>query len=162
MTDRDAAGASVVVELLRLSHLLFRWWHRVRDGTLQRRTFQTRAGWLREDVPIVLERGRACGGVKTAATCRELLAVEAALWTFVTAEGVEPTNNLAERMLRPAVLWRKGSFGCVSNGGCRFVGRMLTVVQTLRLQQRSVLAYLEEALRAHRNDLPAPKLLPTG
>jgi transposase len=62
----------------------------------------------------------------------------------------------------PAVLWRKGSFGCVSNGGCRFVGRMLTVVQTLRLQQRSVLAYLEEALRAHRNDLPAPKLLPTG
>jgi transposase len=87
MTDRAAAGASVVVELLRLSHLLFRWWHRVRDGTLQRRTFQTREGWLREDVPIVLERGRACGGVKTAATCRELLAVEAALWTFVTAEG---------------------------------------------------------------------------
>jgi transposase len=113
-------------------------------------------------VPIVLERGRVCGCAKTAAVCRELLAVEEAMWTFVDHEGIEPTNNLAERMLRPAVLWRKGSFGCQSEGGCRFVERMLTVVQTLRLQRRSVLAYLEEALSAHRNGLPAPKLLPTG
>jgi transposase len=162
MIDRGGAGAAIGKELLTLCNALFRWWHRVRDGTLQRRTFQTRAAWLREDVQIVLERGRVGGCAKTAATCRELLAVEAALWTFVTAEGVEPTNNLAERMLRPAVLWRKGSFGCVSAAGCRFVERMLTVVQTLRLQQRPVLAYLENALRAHRNDLPAPKLLPIG
>jgi hypothetical protein len=26
-------------------------------------------------------------------------------------EGVEPTNNVAERALRPAVLWQKGGFG---------------------------------------------------
>lgn len=162
MIDRGGAGAALGEELLALSDLLFHWWHRVRDGTLQRRTFRTRAGWLREDVRIVLRRGRVCGCAKTAAVCRELLAVEAALWTFVAVEGVEPTNNLAERMLRPAVLWRKGSFGCNSEVGCRFVERMLTVVQTLRLQRRAVLAYLEEALRAHRNGLPAPKLLPTG
>ena len=162
MIDRGGAGAAVGRELLDLSDTLFHWWHRVRDGTMQRRTFERRAGWLREDVRIVLGRGRGCGCAKTAAVCREVLAVEAALWTFVAVEGVEPTNNLAERMLRPAVLWRKGSFGCVSEAGCRFVERMLTVVQTLRLQQRPVLAYLEQALRAHRNSLPAPKLLPTG
>ena len=149
-------------ELRQLCDLLFHWQHRVRDGTLQRRTLRTRAGWLREDVHIVLERGRVCGCAKTAAVCRELLAVEAAMWTFVEHEGIEPTNNLAERMLRPAVLWRKGSFGCQSEAGCRFVERMLTVVQTLRLQRRSVLAYLEETLTAHRNGLPTPKLFPTG
>jgi hypothetical protein len=73
---------------------------------------------------------------------------------------VEPTNNAAERALRPAVLWRRRSFGCHSEGGCRFVERMLTVVQTLRLQKRRVIDYLADAITAHRQGLPAPKLLP--
>jgi transposase len=117
---------------------------------------------LREDVLAVLEQGRACGCVKTAATCRELLAVEEALWTFVRVEGVEPTNNHIERMLRLAVLWRKKSFGSQSEAGCRFVERLLTVVQTRRLQGRPVLDYLHEALVAHRAGLPAPRLLYTA
>jgi transposase len=78
---------------------------------------------------------------------------------FVVSEGVEPTNNHAERVLRRGVLWRKNAFGCQSAAGCRFVERMLTVVQTRRLQGRSVLGYLYEALLAHRKGLPAPSLL---
>ena len=74
-------------------------------------------------------------------------------------EGVEPTNHHAERLLRRGVLWRKNAFGCQSAAGCRFVERMLTVVQTRRLQGRSVLNYLYEALLAHRKSLPAPSLL---
>ena len=74
-------------------------------------------------------------------------------------EGVEPTNNHIERLLRPAVLWRKRSFGSQSASGCRFVERLLTVVQTRRLQGRPVLDYLHEALVSHRAGLPAPKLL---
>jgi transposase len=65
-----------------------------------------------------------------------LLAVEPALWTFVRVQGVEPTNNHIERLLRPAVLWRKRSFGSQSEAGCRWVERLLTVVQTRRLQGR--------------------------
>ena len=84
------------------------------------------------------------------------------MWTFAYHEGVEPTNNTAERALRPAVLWRKRSFGCHSEDGCRFVERLLTVVQTLRLQGRDVLDYLQAALTAHRSGLPAPKLLNAG
>ena len=83
-----------------------------------------------------------------------------AVWRFVVTEGVEPTNNHAERMLRRGVLWRKNAFGCHSAAGCRFVERMLTVVQTRRLQGQSVLGYLYEALVAHRKGLPAPSLLP--
>jgi hypothetical protein len=90
--------------------------------------------------------------------CRRVLAVCPALWTFVVEEGVEPTNNHAERVLRRAVLWRRRSFGCHSSAGCRFVERILTVVQSLRLQGRSVLAFLQEAIQAHRSGLQAPEL----
>ena len=159
MVDRGNAGSAIGEDLLLLTGVLFEWWHRVRDGTLSRRTFRRYAASLREDVLAVLGQGCSCSCPKTAATCRELLAVEESLWTFVRVEGVEPTNNHIERMLRLAVLWRKKSFGSQSEAGCRFVERLLTVVQTRRLQGRPVLDYLYEALVAHRAGLPAPQLL---
>ena len=106
-----------------------------------------------------LERGCACADAKAATFCANLLALEPALWTFAQVEGVEPTNNHAERLLRSGVLRRKNAFGCHSEAGCRFAERMLTVVQTLRLQKRSVLDYLYRALVAHRSGAPAPALL---
>jgi transposase len=81
------------------------------------------------------------------------------LWTFARRAGVEPTNNHAERMLRPGVMWRKTSFGSHGQGGCRYAERMLTAVQTLRLQHRRVVGYLADALDAHRRGAPAPKLI---
>jgi len=60
------------------------------------------------------------------------------MWTFVTVEGVEPTNNDAERPLRRAVLWRRRSFGAQSESGSQFVARILTTVTTLRLQHRAL------------------------
>ena len=85
--------------------------------------------------------------------------LEPALWTFVRHEGVDPTNNQAERVLRKAVLWRKRSFGCASDGGCRFVERILTVVQTRRLQGRSAWTFLQETLHAYRSGQPVPLLI---
>jgi Transposase IS66 family len=70
------------------------------------------------------------------------------LWTFVHVEGVEPTNNAAERAIRPVVLWRKGSFGTQSAAGPRFVEAMMTVVATLKQQHRNVLAYMTDACQA--------------
>jgi transposase len=114
--------------------------------------------WLRD----LLQSGAALACAKTAAFGDNLLELEPALWTFVRVQGVEPTNNAAERALRPAVLCRRRSFGCHSEGGCRFVERMLTVVQTLHLQGRRVIDYLADAITAHRQGLPAPRLLPEG
>ena len=106
-----------------------------------------------------LERG--CGGndSKAAAFCANVLAVEPALWTFTRKAGVEPTNNHIERLLRPGVLWRKNAFGCHSEAGCRFVERILTAVQTRRLQKRPVLPFLYESLLAYRYAQKAPLLL---
>ena len=98
-------------------------------------------------------------GVKASHFCRNLLAVEPALWTFARRAGVEPTNNHAERVLRPGVMWRKTSFGSHSDGGCRYAERILTAVQTLRLQGRRVVDCLAAALDAHRRGAAAPTLI---
>jgi transposase len=159
MVDRGGPSAAVGTDLLVQAGVIFDWWYKVRDGTRSRRWLQRLLADIRPDVVELLRRGGRCRCAKTAATCREILEVEAALWTFTSVEGMEPTNNAAERAVRPAVLWRKRSFGCHSDEGCRFVERLLTVVHSLRLQKRQVLDYLQEALAAHRAGLPTPQLL---
>jgi hypothetical protein len=82
------------------------------------------------------------------------------LFTFLEQEGVEPTNNVAERILRTAVQWRKISFGNRSRNGEIATARLLTVAQTCKRQQRHVLGYLTDAVRCHRCHAPTPSLLP--
>src|SRR2546428_1491544 len=135
-------------------------WPRVREGTLQRSTFRSFMTPLGREVERLLEAGSRCGVPKTAGTCRDILKRREALWTFVQVAGVEPTNNTAERSIRPGVLWRKGSFGTQSKEGSRFVESMMTVVSTLKQQQRNVLEYLTEACEAALRGEEAPSLLP--
>jgi transposase len=160
MVDRANGGSAIGEELLCCAEDLFTWWYRVRDGTLSRSTFQRYVAELRPWVRSQLETGSVCGCAKTAGTCRELLAVEPALWTFTRVEGVEPTNNAAERALRHAVMWRKTSYGTDSEVGSRFVENILTVVATCRQQGRNVLEFLSLCCEAavHR-ELP-PRLVP--
>ncbi len=82
------------------------------------------------------------------------------MWLFVTKEGVEPTNNAAERAIRPAVIWRRTSFGSQTQTGSTFVARMLTVVTSLKSQQRNVLGFMTQAVAAAREGSPTPTLLP--
>ena len=94
--------------------------------------------------------------------CLRILEVESAMWTFVSVEGVEPTNNFrgGERALRPSVLWRKSSSGTHSEAGSRFAERMMTLAATLKLQRRNVFHYLVEASEAALIHRPPPSLLP--
>jgi transposase len=140
-------------------HILFHEWHLFRGGG-SRAALQRELEPLRAEVRSWLEDGARCGDAKAEALCGNLLAVEPALWTFLHKQQVEPTNNHIERLLRPGVLWRKNAFGCHSEAGCRFVERILTVVQTLRLQKRSSLEFLYQSLSAHRSGRPTPRLLP--
>jgi transposase len=90
---------------------------------------------------------------------RNLLKLWPALWTFTEVEGVEPTNNRAERGLRGAVIYRKISLGSQSEAGERFAERMLSVSQTCRLQGRSLFGFLVEAITASARASPAPSLV---
>jgi transposase len=162
MRGRGGASEEIGKALLAQAHQMFTWWHRVREGTLQRSTFRSYMTPLRREVERLLEAGRRCGVPKTAGTCRDILKRREALWTFVQLEGVEPTNNAAERSIRPGVQWRKGSFGTQSEEGSRFVESMLTVVATLKQQQRNVLEYLAAACEAALRGEAAPSLLPAS
>jgi len=149
IAQAKGTAGSVGSALVRLTHKLFRNWYRVRDGTMSRTAFKRSAAQLRINVELLLKQGAGCRAPKVAGMCVEILKVYGALWTFVAVEGVEPTNNFAERNLRAAVLWRKGSFGTHSKAGSRFVERMMTVVASLRLQRRNVFDYLVQASEAH-------------
>jgi transposase len=142
--------------------VVFEHWHSFRGGGLSRAQLQRKIAPVRQTLREWLELGCACKDTKAAAFCANVLAVEPALWTFVRKDGVEPTNNHIERLLRSGVLWRKNAFGCHSEAGCRFVERILTVVQTLRLQRRPVLEFLYQSLLAHRQTQKAPLLLIGG
>jgi len=160
-TERSHKASRQIGEaLLEEARRMFAWWYRVRDGTLSRESFQTYRVPLRRRVRRLLRKGARCGHKLTARTCRDILALEPALWTFARVRGVEPTNNACERALRPAVLWRKGCFGTRSAAGSRFVQRMLTVAATLKQQGRSLLDFLTLAVELHQNGERAPSLLP--
>jgi transposase len=157
--DRGRAALVIGQEGLKVVGKVFKAWHLFRGGGLSRAQLQKRLDPWARHLRKVLEAGCACADSKAATFCANLIAIEPALWRFVATEGVEPTNNHAERILRRGVLWRKISFGCQSVAGCRFVERMLTVTQTLRLQNRNILHFMCEAVHNHRAGLPAPSLL---
>ena len=158
--DRGGESAQIGDLLLAQVDQMFTWWHRVRDGTLKRSSFQTYMVDVKARVHLYLWSGQQETHPETAATCRELLKVESALWTFVYKQGVEPTNNAAEQAVRHGVLWRKSSFGTQSATGSRFAERMMTVIASLRQQQRNVLDYLTQACQAALLGQTPPSLLP--
>lgn len=158
--ERNDEGAKIGEGLLLLAHALLSAWHDVRDGTLSRSRYQTMVRAAAPAIEHLLVRGVALGARGLSGACENILAHKAALFTFAFVEGVEPTNNHAERALRAFVLWRKVSYGSQSERGCLFSQRIMTVSQTLRQQGRSVLGFLVDACRAHIHGTSAPSLLP--
>jgi transposase len=143
-------------------HRMFKWWHRVGNGTLERSVFQRRMRKVEKRVGELLREAAAHAEKKTAGMAKEILKLEQCLWVFVDVPGVEPTNNYGERTLRQAVIYRKISFGTRSAQGSRFIERILTVVTTLKQQKRNALEFLREALWAHRRGQSPPSLLPVS
>ncbi|MCA9197479.1 MAG: transposase [Planctomycetales bacterium] len=124
-------------DLMRQHRALFEHWRKYKAGKIKWRTFQNYAAPIREEVRALLLRGKFSGNKKLVGFCRELYDRREHLWTFTRVEGIEPTNNTAERALRPAVIYRKLSFGTQSANGSRYLERILTVSETCRLQNRN-------------------------
>ncbi len=160
MTDRGGDSAVVAAAMLLEVDRMFTWWHRVRERTLKRSSFQVYMRGLEKRFEALLERGTNSSHAKTAGTCTKILATAPALWTFVRIEGVEPTNNIAEQRVRHGVLMRKISYGTHSESGSRFIERILTAHATLRSQHRSVLVFVRDACRARLSGAAPPSLLP--
>jgi transposase len=161
MTARGGRSRALGEALRAQAQQMCQGWHRVREGMLAPRTFASYRWPVRRAVARLLDAGQTCGVPTTEGTCRELLKRRQALWTFVRHDEVAPTNNAAERAIRPGVLWRKGSFGTHSAEGSCVVESLMTVVATLKQQHRNVLDYVTTAWEAALRGEPAPSLLPT-
>lgn len=159
MIDRENAGSEIGGYLLDFAGQMFHWWHRLGDGTIKQTTFDGKIKLLREAVRETLELGVDCGCAKTAATCRELLAREPAMWTFAYVEGVEPTNNAGEREVRLPVIFRKLTYGTDSANGSRVLEAILSTAATCRRQSRAVWDFFTEAHTAVLQGRPCPSLL---
>jgi transposase len=156
--ERGGTSQAIGEEGLGLCKSVAALWHRFRSRQITRDSLPVRIKPLRKKMRELLKRGVRLGVRGTSGFCKDVLGLEPALWTFARVRGIEPTNNHAERMLRPAVMWRKQSLGSHSVGGCRFVERIMTAVQTLRLRGRSVMDYLTQAVKALRCGLSPPAL----
>lgn len=143
---------------LEISRRLFCAWEQFQtDG--DRAALKRSVAPLKRELKALLERGsRGQRHRLTRGFSKNLLKLWPALWTFVTAPGVEPTNNSAERGLRGAVIYRKLSLGSQSKAGERTIERLLSASQTCRLQRRSLFAYLADALSANARGDPVPTL----
>ncbi len=144
---------------LRIVRELFVAWHAFQAGNITRSRLQELIAPLERRLGATLLEGAFGADARVAKFCENLIHLEAPLWTFAKTEGVEPTNNYMERLVRLAVLWRRRSFGCDSEAGCRFVERILTVVQTCRLTNRNTVEYLRQAVHAHRAGKLCPSLI---
>jgi len=155
-------------DALALHARLFRLWHRFRDGPGVRYGPITREQLIAKSIPLekkffaLADRYVNSPDKDVANLALALLQHFERFFAFLRHEGVEPTNNVAERALRCAVQWRKISFGSRSAQGEVAVARLLTATRTCRMQNRAPLNYLVTALRSHRNALPIPSLLNTA
>jgi transposase len=167
IAERPGASAEFGAKLLDLQQQLFGHWHRYKDGMIDwpalqqdcrpiRQAFEAR---LQRVVELGAQRGERTPWASTVRTCQKLQRVTGGLWTFLEIEGIEPTNNAAERALRQSVIQRKISHGVQSRQGAICRSRLLTVTTSLRQKGLDIRGFLEQAWIAHHRGRVMPSLL---
>ncbi|MFQ6027224.1 MAG: transposase, partial [Dehalococcoidia bacterium] len=159
LADRGGEAASVGLWGLRELGRLFGLWHSYCDGEVDWQRLHHELKPIKARFGKLLEYGKRVDDPKARALCKSVSELWDGLWTFSKVEGVEPTNNAAERALRPGVLWRKGSFGSQSDRGSRFAERMLTVSASCRQQKRHLLTFLVQACQGALSGNSPPSLV---
>jgi transposase len=139
--------------------LMFALWHAFRRGDLDRQTLVLKSVPVRARMHKCLQQYVQSSDYDVKKAAKSLLKHWHGLFTFLEHEGVEPTNNSAERGARPAVQWRKICFGNQSEDGELLTARLLTAERTCILQKRNPFQFLVQSVEAYRNGLPAPALV---
>ena len=160
MAEGERALRWIGERLLGLLDEAFRLWRMYKAGDINRARLVKLCKPIRARMIGLLEEGGSSVGYETPAKCRGILQTEPAMWTFLHEDGVEPTNNAAERAIRPLVIHRKTSLGSHSKRGSEFVARMNTAVATLRRAGRDVHDFILEVAHAVLGAGPVPELLP--
>jgi transposase len=161
MSERDGADGAIGRILLEQMKEIFGHWKKFKNLSATRTELQEAVKNHIQNIRDALDVGASAEqiGGKSQALCCDLLNRLATLWTFLEQEGVEPTNNLAERGLRPCVIARKLSNGSQSEWGIKFSERIMTVVCTIKQRAGNVFEYLTQVFYARLEKGPAPPVL---
>jgi transposase len=164
IADREGPGEKIGKQLCVKEAAVFTVWHSFKAQLIDRETMSKKIETIATKIKALLIAGGTCDDSKVEGMCNDILKYWPAMWTFTRIPGIEPTNNASERAVRPYVLWRKGNFGTQSPCGSRFMERMMTVIQSCRLQSRHLISFLIESVHNWNHDIAAPSLLakPTG
>ena len=159
ISERSGTSKEIGIDLLKQTDDLFHCWHQYKENTINLQTLRKKTKPIRIFIEGLLRRGMRSKNLRTAGTCRNILSYESALWRFLEADDIEPTNNLAEQMIRTLAIWRKTSFGTQSQAGTLYMERIMTVVATCKLQGRNILNYLTTAVKSYVRKINPPSLL---
>jgi transposase len=159
----ERGGLDYRIGQLMLFHVkwMFILWYKVREKELSRTSFQAAMKFTKKSIEDLLLEGTKSSNKLTQGSCRKILKQKLALWTFIDVEGLEPTNNIAERTIRAYVLWRKMSFGSQSERGNRFIERMMTVRASCKQQERTISDFIKRSIRSYYGAGETPSLLPS-
>lgn len=158
MVDRGGGAQEIGASLLELTEMLFKAWHRFKNGELTRAELLEETAELREAFRAKFEQATESDDKKARGLAKNLLKNWAHVFRFLDEEGIEPTNNAAERALRALVILRKLCYGNRSDDGCRFIERAFSVLQTLLDQDVDVVEWLSEAFLRDRRGESVPDI----
>lgn len=161
LIDRGEPAKAIGEPLLSASNQMFHVWHKFKNGALgDREALGQAMSPIQDQWKALLELAEASKDTKAHALGKDLLRQWDALWTFVTEEGVEPTNNEGERTGRHAVMWRRTSFGNWSDRGACAIARLFTVAGTARRRGVNLVDWLTDACHAAIANVAPPPLRP--
>jgi len=163
ISERSGIAGKIGKKLLKYYRLLFKFW---KDDGDKRQWFfnkmrKKRKRWINKMLNG-LRSGTRCGHITTERTCLNILLQGKSLWNFFDCAEIEPTNNLAERQLRPLVISKKLSFGAASERGARFIERIFTVVMTCGQQGKNVIEFLNSTIENYFAAKPITNLMLTA
>ena len=143
----------------KLRKRIMRLWYKYKDGEIDRKTLIKKSYHIRYKIIMLLKNNLSSKIKKVKTISMKLYKSRRHLFTFIYHEGVEPTNNISERGIRPAVQWRKVCFGNRSDTGAVLTSRLLTVTRTCWLKGINALEFIVNAITAFRKGVSAPSLL---
>jgi transposase len=160
IADRPDKPGRIGTNLLKCYRLLFGFWKTAykQEAELCKKQ-KKRLRRFKNRMLRWLVIGTECGHDKTARTCENILGYQRSLWHFFDNQQISPTNNHAERQLRPLVISKKLTFGTQSNRGSRYIERIFTVLTSCKQQGRDVFAFVTEAVQNSFAGKAAPSLL---
>jgi len=162
--DAGAVGR----KLLHATNRLFTLWDARKNEHLDDTTWREAMKDVMQSLRFALQEGAGLPHTwrnrheSMAGFCSKLLMHFDSLWVFVDSPGVEPTNNEAERRLRPAVVHRKISYGTQSDRGDRFLENTYSIIETCKMHARSAFNFFQHTFEAFIRKEPSPSLFDQG